>query len=330
MKKSKSILFHEFGPPENVLSVVEEVVPEPRAGEVLIRVEAAPINPADLNTIEGKYPKRPELPAVAGMEGAGVIASVGPEVTGLSVGERVMVPIGVGVWREYVTVPASGVIAVPANIPPMQAAMSRVNPPTAWRMLHDFVDLKPGDWVLQNAATSGVGRAVIVMAKAMGVHTVNVVRRAEVIPELKAMGGDAVFVESDELVEQIGNIVPMGRARLVFNAVGGESALRLANALSREGVLVTYGAMGRQPIRIPNGLLIFKNLVWTGFWVTAWYKHASQEEIADMYDSIFPLLASGALSVPVAATYRLEEFKEAIKHASSERRGGKVLFVNGG
>jgi len=92
---------------------------------------------------------------------------------------------------------------------------------------------------------------------------------------------------------------------------------------------VTYGAMGRQPIRIPNGLLIFKNLVWTGFWVTAWYKHASQEEIAEMYDSIFPLLGSGALSVPVAATYRLEEFKEAIKHASAETRGGKVLFVNG-
>ena len=170
---------------------------------------------------------------------------------------------------------------------------------------------------------------MIVMAKAMGVHTVNVVRRAEVIPELKAMGGDAVFVESDQLVEQIGEIVPMGRARLAFNAVGGESALRLANALSREGVLVTYGAMGRQPIRIPNGLLIFKNLVWTGFWVTAWYKHASQDEIVDMYDSIFPLLASGALSVPVAATYRLEEFKEAIKHASAETRGGKVLFVNG-
>jgi len=329
MRKSKSILFHEFGRPENVLSIVEEVVPEPRAGEVLIRVEASPINPADLNTIEGKYPKRPELPAVAGLEGAGVIASIGAEVTGLSVGERVMVPIGVGVWREYVTVPASGVIGIPANIPALQAAMLRVNPPTAWRMLHDFVDLKPGDWVLQNASNSGVGRAVIVMAKAMGVHTVNVVRRAEIIPELKGMGGDAVFVESDQLVEQIGEIVPMGRARLAFNAVGGESALRLANALSREGVLVTYGAMGRQPIRIPNGLLIFKNLVWTGFWVTAWYKHASQEEIAEMYDSIFPLLGSGALSVPVAATYRLEEFKEAIKHASAETRGGKVLFVNG-
>jgi NADPH:quinone reductase-like Zn-dependent oxidoreductase len=328
MKKSKSIIFHEFGPVEKVLSVVEEEVPEPRAGEILIRVEASPINPADLNVIEGKYPKRPELPAVAGLEGAGVIASVGPEVTGLSVGERVLVPHGTGAWREYVTVPASGVYPVPSTIPVFQAAMLRVNPPTAWRMLHDFVDLQPGDWVLQNAATSGVGRAVVVMAKAMGVHTVSVVRRAEAIPELRALGGDAVFVESDQLEQQIGELVPFGRARLAFNAVGGESALRLGNALSREGVLVTYGAMGRQPIRIPNGLLIFKNLVWTGFWVTAWYKHASEEAIAEMYDSIFPLLSSGALSVPVAATYPLDQFREAVRHAASDQRGGKILFAN--
>jgi len=330
MKKSKSIIFHEFGPPESVLSIVEEAVPEPRAGEVLIRVEASPINPADINVIEGKYPKRPELPSVPGMEGAGIIASIGPEVAGLSVGDRVLVPHGFGAWREYVTVPASGVSAVPANIPAFQAAMLRINPPTAWRMLHDFVDLRPGDWVLQNAANSAVGRAVIVMAKAIGVHTVSVVRRPDIVPELSALGGDAVFVESDQLVQQIGEVAAFGRIRLAFNAVGGESALRLANALSREGVLVTYGAMGRQPMRIPNGLLIFKNLVWTGFWITAWYKHASEEETSAMFAAIFPMLASKALSVPVAATYPLDQFREAIRHASSERRSGKILFANAG
>ncbi len=330
MKKSKSIIFHEFGPPEKVLSLVEEEAPEPRAGELLIRIEASPINPADLNVIEGNYPKRPELPSVPGMEGAGVIASIGAEVTGFEVGERVLVPHGTGAWREYVTVPVSGVWPIPANIPAFQAAMLRINPPTAWRMLHDFVDLQPGDWVLQNAANSGVGRAVIVMAKAMGVHTVSVVRRPELIPELRAIGSDAVFVESDQLVQQIGEVAPMGRARLAFNAVGGESALRLANALSRKGVLVTYGGMGRQPIRIPNGLLIFKNLVWTGFWITAWYKHASEDETCEMFTSIFPLLASGALSVPVAATYPLDQFHEAIRHAASGSRPGKILFANAG
>jgi len=330
MKKSTSIIFHEFGPPETVLSLVEEDAPEPRAGEVLIRVEAAPINPADFNVIEGKYPKRPELPAVPGMEGAGVIASLGPEVSGLAVGDRVLIPHGNGAWRQYVTVPASGVFVIPSNIPVFQAAMLKINPPTAWRMLHDFVDLRPGDWVLQNAANSAVGRAVIVMAKAMGVHTVSVVRRPELIPELRALGADAVFVESDQLVRQIGETAALGRVRLALNAVGGESALRLANALSREGTLVTYGAMGRQPMRIPNGLLIFKNLVWTGFWITHWYKHASEDETRDMFASIFPLLAGGALSIPVAATYPLDQFREAIRHASAEGRGGKILFANAG
>jgi len=328
MKKSKSIIFHEFGPPAKVLGIIEEEVPEPRAGEVLIRVEASPINPADINVIEGNYPKRPELPAVPGIEGAGVIASVGPEVSRLGVGDRVLVPVGTGAWREYVTVPVSAVSTVPANIPAFQAAMLRINPPTAWRMLHDFVDLQPGDWVLQNAANSAVGRAVIVMAKAMGVHTANVVRREELIPELLDLGADVVFVESDELVREIGEVAPFGRARLVLNAVGGESALRLANALSREGVLVTYGAMGRQPMRIPNGLLIFKNLVWTGFWISAWYKHASEQATSEMFDAIFPLLSSGALSVPVAATYALDQFAEAIQHASQDKRAGKILFSN--
>ena len=328
MKKSNSITFQEFGPPDSVLSLAEEEVPEPRAGEVLIRVEASPINPADLNVIEGKYPTRPELPAVPGIEGAGIIASVGPEVSGFSPGDRVLVPHGEGAWREYLTVPASGVFAVNPAIPALQAAMLRVNPPTAWRMLHDFVKLNPGDWVLQNAANSGVGRAVIVMAKSIGAHTVNVVRRPELIPELKALGADHVLVESEDLVQQINDIVGAGRVRLAFNAVGGESALRLASALSRHGVLVTYGAMGRQPMRIPNGLLIFKNLVWTGFWISAWYKHAAEEEVSEMFAAISPLLASGALSVPVAATYPLDQFHEAIRHASADRRGGKILFAN--
>jgi len=328
MKKSKTIIFQEFGPPEKVLSLIEEDVPHPRAGEVLIRVEAAPINPADLNVIEGKYPKRPQLPATPGMEGAAVIVSVGPEVSRVAVGDRVLVPQGTGAWRQYATVPVTGITAIPPDVPPLQAAMLRINPPTAWRMLHDFVDLRPGDWVLQNAANSGVGRAVIVMAKSMGVHTASIVRRPELIPGLKALGADAVFVESDELVDQIGALVPFGRARLAFNAVGGESALRLANALAREGVLVTYGAMGRQPMRIPNGLLIFKNLVWTGFWITAWYKHATEEQTLDMFNAIFPMLAGGALSVPVAATYPLDQFAEAIRHASTDRRDGKILFVN--
>jgi trans-2-enoyl-CoA reductase len=328
MKKSKSVIFHEFGPPQSVLSIVEDDVPAPRAGEILIRVEASPINPADLNIIEGKYPKRPELPAIAGIEGTAVIVSIGPEVSGFSVGDRVIVPHATGAWRQYATVPASGVFIVPPGIPALQAAMLKINPPTAWRMLHDFVKLEPGDWVLQNAANSAVGRAVIVMAEAMGVHTVNVVRRPELVPELQALGADHVFVESDALGQQITDLVAFNRVPLAFNAVGGESALRLANALSRRGVLVTYGAMGRQPMRIPNGLLIFKNLVWTGFWISAWYKHASHEEIYDMFGSIFPLLASGALKVPVAATYPLDEFQEAIRHASSDKRPGKILFAN--
>lgn len=328
MKKSLSVTFREFGPPEKVLSLVEETVVEPRAGEVMIRLAASPINPADLNLIQGQYPRRPELPAVPGMEGAGVIEAVGPEITGLAPGDLVLIPHDAGAWREYLTVPATGVYKVPAGVLPLQAAMLRVNPPTAYRMLRDFVTLRPGDFVLQNAANSAVGRAVIVIARSMGLKTINVVRRAELIAELEAVGAHSVLVESADLPSRISAVVQDGRAPLALNAVGGESALHLANGLSRGGTMVTYGAMARQPLRIPNGLLIFKNLVLTGFWITAWYGSASEDEIRDMFAAIHPLLISGALEIPIAATYRLDHFSEALTAAASPSRPGKVLFVN--
>ena len=238
-----------------------------------------------------------------------------------------LLPHGVGTWREYATVPASGLIALPPEIPAEQAAMLKINPPTAWRMLHDFVKLRRGDWVVQNAANSGVGRAVIVMAKALGLRTANVVRRESLIPELMALGADVVVVDSDLLTTHIRERTAEAPVRLALNAVGGESALLLAKALSREGVMVTYGAMGRQPLRIPNGLLIFKNMIFTGFWISQWYRHASDEQLAEMFRPIFPLVADGRLHVPVAAKYPLESFAEAIRHAGNESRGGKVLFT---
>lgn len=328
MKKSRIVCFQEFGPPAKVLHLSSREEPEPRAGEALVRVEAAPINPADLNVIEGTYPARPELPGIGGVEGAGLIEKLGPEVEGFQEGQRVLLPHGVGTWREYATVPVSGLLAVPHEIAPEQAAMLKINPPSAWRMLHDFARLRRGDWVIQNAANSGVGRAVIVMAKSLGLRTANVVRRESLVPELTALGADAVLVESDETTARIQDCTAGAPVRLALNAVGGESALRLAKALSREGFLVTYGAMSRQPLRIPNGLLIFKNLVCTGFWITQWYRHASDEQVREMFTPIFPLVADGRLRVPVAATYPLDRFDEALRHAAAESRGGKVLFVN--
>jgi trans-2-enoyl-CoA reductase len=193
-------------------------------------------------------------------------------------------------------------------------------------MLRDFVDLSPGDFVIQNAANSAVGRLVIRIAKANHWRTINLVRRPELIAELRALGGNVVLLDNDEVKEHIVATTNGAPVRLALNAVGGESALRLANALCPGGAHVTYGAMGRQPLRIPNGLLIFKDLRWRGFWITQWYREASHEAEADMFAELLALSKRGLLHTPVEHIYLLAEAATAVKHASQGQRMGKILF----
>ena len=192
--KVRAIVFHTHGVPEEVARWEETDAPAPAADEVRVRLLAAPINPADLNVIEGKYPIRPALPGVPGVEGLGVVENVGLAVKSVRSGDRVLLPHGYGTWREAGVVKAGSVWPVPEGIATEQAAMLRINPATALRMLRDFVALQAGEWVLQNAANSAVGRAVIQIARASGWRTVNVVRRPELVEELKAAGADVVLV----------------------------------------------------------------------------------------------------------------------------------------
>jgi trans-2-enoyl-CoA reductase len=209
---------------------------------------------------------------------------------------------------------------VPPEIAPEQAAMLKINPATALRMLRDFTTLQPDDWVLQNVANSGVGRSVIQIAHATGLHTVNIVRRKELVAELQAQGADMVLTE-DEKWPALPDPI-----RLALNAVGGESALRLANALAPGGTLVTYGAMSRQPLRIPNGLLIFEDVRCRGFWMSRWYREASPEASSAMFAELFALARSGILHTPVERIYPLEEAAAALAHAARGGRSGKILF----
>ena len=205
--------------------------------------------------------------------------------------------------------------------------MLSVNPPTAWRMLEAFVNLKPGDWVIQNAANSGVGRAVIQIARLRGLKTINIVRRKDLIPELEAEGADVVVTDEIPLSKQIRDLTGNADAPLGLNAVGGESAREIAKSLSDHGTLVTYGAMGLQPLQMSNSLLIFKDLCFRGFWINAWYRRADAKEIHGMFDQLIPLVASGKLTVPVEKTYPLTDIKDALIHACQSSRKGKILFV---
>jgi trans-2-enoyl-CoA reductase len=321
-----AIVYAAHGKPLEVLRLEEQALSAPGPDEALVRLKAAPINPADLNQIEGKYPIRFPLPTTPGMEGAGVIEAVGKNVRDHKPGELVILPHNFGTWRDAATIAADRLTAVPAGIEPEQAAMLKINPLTAWRVLHDFVKLQPGDWVIQNAANSGVGHAMIAIAHAHGFRTVNVVRRMELIPELKAEGGDVVLLDNDQLREAVAAETGNAPIRLGLNSVGGASALRLAKVVAPEATVVTIGAMSLQPLTLPNGLLIFKNLHFTGFWINKWYEAASATDRSNAFEGIFELALRGLLRSPIERTYPLRDFKEAVARAGEGERTGKIVF----
>src|SRR5205814_2707337 len=322
----KAAVYEAHGNPPDVLHVETRPWPRPKADEAVVAMRAAPINPADLNAIEGKYPVRPQLPATPGFEGAGVVVDLGAQVQGITTGAVVILPHNIGTWLEAVTVKASELVAVPPEIEPVHAAMLKVNPMTAWRLLHDYVDLKKGDWLIQNAANSAAGRAVIQIGRELGCKTVNVVRRAELIDELRNEGGDVVLVDGETLREEVKNVTGSAEIRLGLNAVGGESALRLTNCLAAGGTLVTFGAMSLLPLKIPNGLLIFKDLRFRGIWINKWYDHATMSERMAAFRRLFEMAKRGLLKTKVEKAYPLGEAKTAVAHAAQGKRSGKIIF----
>jgi len=319
-------VYERHGNPADVLHVESRPWPTPAEGEAIVKMKAAPINPADLNQIEGKYPIRAELPATPGFEGAGVVADVGANVTNVTAGELVILPHNVGTWREAVAVKADDLVVVPAGIEPVDAATLKINPMTAWRLLHDYVDLQKGNWLVQNAANSAAGRAVIQIAHELGYKTVNIVRRAELIDELRAEGGDIVLVDGENLRDEVKAETSGAPIRLGLNAVGGDSALRLANCLAPGSTLVTYGAMSLQPLKIPNGLLIFKDLRFRGIWINKWYDNATKQERMEAFRALFEMAKRGLLKTKVEKAYPLSAAKAAVTHAAEGKRSGKIIF----
>jgi len=327
MSKSISAAVYEtHGNPADVLRIETGPWPTPAADEAVVKMSAAPINPADLNQIEGKYPVRPELPATPGFEGAGIVVESGAQVKGLTSGALVILPHNIGTWRDAVAVKTEELVVVPEGIEPVQAAMLKINPLTAWRLLHDYVDLPKGDWVIQNAANSAAGRDVIQIAHELGYKTVNVVRRAELVDELRAEGGDVVLVDGDNLRDEVKSATRGASIRLGLNSVGGDSALRLANSLAPGGTLVSFGAMSLQPLKIPTGLLIFKDLRFRGIWINKWYDNATPSERMAAFGPLFDMARRGLLKTKIEKTYPLSEVKAAVTHAAQGKRSGKIVF----
>src|SRR6266568_6154133 len=317
----RAVQLTSFGNPVDGLEYVD--IPEPPApgpNQVLISIEFSPINPSDLMVAQGAYAFRPPLPTVIGNEGVGRVLAVGSGVESVEVGDRVLAPLSSFTWRERMVISAGGLSALPADADPQQLAMLAINPPTAALLLSEYVDLKPGEWVVQNAANSGVGRWVIAFAKTRGLKTVNIVRRPQLVTELQAIGGDVVVDDSPDVSERIKAAVGQADLRLALDGVSGPATGVLAATLSPRGTLVRFAAMSRGPMSISPLDVIFKPLTIRGFWLG----HPEiAPKLAPALVQAAAMTASGRVHIPVAGTYPLSSIKDAVAHA---QRGGKILL----
>ena len=323
---SQFLQFDRTGNPAEVLRIHERTLTPPEGHEVRVRMRYAPVNPADLNFIEGTYGRAAHPPCIPGHEGCGEVEAVGSGVTSLEKGDVVIPLVGTSCWTQHLTAPEHHFARLPPQIDQVQASMLRINPVTAWALLKQYADLPKGAWVAQNAANSGVGRAFIQLAHHFGLRTINFVRREELFDELKTLGADVVVLDTDEGVAEAKNFVGDEQVILATNAVGGESAIHLMDLLGPEGILVTYGAMSRRSLKAPNEFLIFKNLQLHGLWITKWFEKASPEELYKVLNPLTALIQSGELVTAIDEIVPLAEFKQAILRAQQGSRGGKVIL----
>ena len=321
-------VYEQRGPePHSLIKAVTFDVEAPGPGQVLVELLAAPINPSDLLTLTGDYGVLPDLPAVGGNEGVGKISALGAEVSGLAVGQTVLLPIGCGTWSSHLTLPANDLIPLPGQADPVQLAMLTINPPTASLLLSDIVTLSEGDWVIQNAANSAVGAYLIQLAASRGIKTVNVVRRESAIEAVKEVGGDVVVVDGPDLAKRVAEATGKAKIRLGIDAVGGEATERLAACLTGGSTLANYGMMSGEPCQISAGQLIFRGITLKGFWLASWFRRATPDQQKALFGDLIGKIATGQLSAPVAGTYPLSRVAEALEAAAQGERNGKILLV---
>jgi NADPH:quinone reductase-like Zn-dependent oxidoreductase len=319
-----------FGRPEEVIELVQLADPgEPGADEVTIDAEFVPINPADVLNLEGKYgASPPALPMIPGAEGVGRVAKAGSAVRHVKPGDRVLLP-GPGCWRERFKAPGKAVFALPEGVDPKQLAMLRVNPPSAYLMLHQFVAPKPGQWVIQNAANSGVGHCLIRLARQAGVRTVNVVRRKELVDPLRLFGADVVLTDGPDLDARVRAAIGEAPLPLAIDAVGGTGTQRLARCVSDGGTVVNYGVLSGEPCMVDGRDTVFRDVRLHGFWLRKWFADTPPAQIAALYREFASQVADGSLAVEVEAVYPVRRIKDAVAHAARGGRSGKILVSFG-
>lgn len=315
--------------PQDVIEAVDFELADPAPDEIRVEMLASPINPSDVLTLTGQYGMLPPLPAIGGNEGVGRVVAVGAGVSQFKPGQTVLLPVGSGTWATHLQAAASRFVPLPPGADPEQLSMLSINPPTAALMLSEFVELKQGDWVIQNAANSAVGAYLNQIGRIRGFNVLNVVRREAAIDDVSASGATHVLVDGDDLPKRAASLTGGAKIRLAIDAVGGPATERLARSLTEGGTLVNYGAMSGEPCVVSPGSFVFRNLTLRGFWLAFWFRNTPAAQQQKLFAELAGLIASGKLKARIQARYPVSRIKEAVAAAAAGEREGKILVVAG-
>ncbi len=322
----RSAIHTQFGEPADLLHLAEMEIPEPGAGEVRIRTLLSPIHNHDLWTVRGSYGYKPSLPAIGGSEAVGIVEALGDGVAPEMLHRRVAVASVHGTWAEYFLAPAAGLVPVPDAISDEAAAQLIAMPFSAISLL-EFLNVNAGDWIIQNTANGAVGKTVAMLAKARGVHSVNLVRRDAGIEELAALGiANVVSTAKEGWKKGVHDLTGGMPLRAAVDSIGGTASGDLAELLGEKGLLVSFGSMKGEPMQLSSGSLIFKQQTVKGFWGSKVSAAMPGAQKARLVGELLRLVASGELKLPTQAVFSLENVSEAVQASLAPGKAGKVLL----
>lgn len=313
------------------LALVDVPVPEPAAGEVLVQPFLRPINPTDVLFLTGAYGASFPLPRVPGSEGVARVLKNGPGCSKFAAGQRVVAVqwpqfSSGGSWTTHTTILEKDLVAVPDAVDDKTAAQFFINPVTVFGMFKELA-VPQGEYLLQTAATSVLGRQVIALAKHYGIKTINVVRRSNAVQELKDAGADEVIsTDTEDLQQRVMDITGGKGAYAALDAVGGPDVAKVVASLRKNGVYLAYGLLSPEPMQLSIADLIVGRKVLRGFIIYEWIEE--QADKGAVLDQVMKLLADKIIVPYSGKAYPLSEFKEAITKSTEAARGAK-LFLEG-